>query len=159
MQMDDPTFMNATGAPWNLPIPADSTIIREYLYIHMWVSFWAGQYVIGEMSPQAVKSTTRNELFNSQAGRRYWTAVGQRLLDTSAGRYRRFTQLVDEEYRKLANDNSPVAPPVRISNGTDQATPIRTIRLRGPGLVCAGLITGILAARKLNRTARKASLS
>src|SRR5215813_13517069 len=37
MQMDDPTFMSATGAPWNLPIPAESTSIREYLYIHMWV--------------------------------------------------------------------------------------------------------------------------
>ena len=155
MEIDDPTFMDATGAPWNLPIPADSASIREYLYLHMWVSFWAGQYVMGEMPIESVKAVARNELFSSRAGRTYWTAVGQRMLDTSTGRYHRFTRLLDEEYRKLAVDKIPVAPPIKISHGTDGPTSTRTKSLRYPGLVCAALVTGILAGRRLNRSARK----
>lgn len=47
MEMDEPSLMTAIGAPWGLPIPAESERIREHLYIHMWVSFWAGSYVVG----------------------------------------------------------------------------------------------------------------
>jgi hypothetical protein len=156
MEMDDPTLMNATGAPWNLAIPAVSSSIREYLYIHMWVSFWVGQYAIGEMSTQAVKTTARNELFSSQAGRSYWAAVGQRMLNTSTGRYYHFTRLLDEEYHKLANDNVPIASPVKISHDPVEAASSHTMNLRYPALVCAALITGILAGWRLNRADRKA---
>jgi len=155
MEMDDPAFMNATGAPWNLPIAADTASIREYLYIHMWVSFWAGQYVMGEMSLLSVRVTAKNELFNSQAGRNYWIAVGQRLLSASTGRYQRFMRILDEEYRKIITDGIPVAASVRISHDKDRNIPIQAKSLRYPGLVAAALITGVLAGQKLSRSSRK----
>jgi hypothetical protein len=49
MEMDDPALMTAIGAPWGLPIPAESARIRDHLYIHMWANFWAGNYVVGEL--------------------------------------------------------------------------------------------------------------
>ena len=39
MEMDDPALMTAIGAPWGLPIPAESARIRDHLYIHMWATF------------------------------------------------------------------------------------------------------------------------
>jgi hypothetical protein len=69
MQMDDPVLMDVTGAPWSLHISPDSGTIREYLYMHMWFGFWSGSYIMGEMPPESVSVTARNELFNSQAGR------------------------------------------------------------------------------------------
>jgi len=150
MQMDNPKLMNATGAPWNLPIPADSASIRDYLYIHMWVSCWAGQYAIGEMSPLAVKVTVRNELFNSQAGRSYWAAVGQRLLDTSTGQYHRFSRILDEEYRKIEMSNIPAAAPIRTNHEEEKATSGRMKGFCYLGLAAGAVVAGVLAGQRLN---------
>ena len=49
MQLDDPLYMAALGAPWDMPIPPEYDQIREFLYIHMWVSFWQTFYVMGMM--------------------------------------------------------------------------------------------------------------
>ena len=62
--------MTAMGAPWGLNLPAGSGPIREYLYVQMWVSFWAGDYTIGEMSDSTVRGLGARELFRSKAGRR-----------------------------------------------------------------------------------------
>ncbi len=150
MQMEDPALMNVTGAPWNLPISPDSSSIREHLYMHMWVGFWAGNYVMGEMSSEAVRVTARNELLNSQAGRAYWAAVGQRLLDTSTGKYNRFTRIFDEEYQNIMAKKIPVATPVEIISCKR-----RKMDLRLPALVGAALITGIASGRLSSRQFRK----
>jgi hypothetical protein len=155
MMMDDPSFMTTTGAPWNLPIPAESTEIQEYLYMHMWVSFWAGNYVVGEMTRQAITETARNELFNSNAGRAYWIAIRQNLLDTTRGRYHRFTEIVDGEFRSIIANNIPVADPITITNhSVDAASPQK--RIKEPMLVGAALLAGVLAGLKLSQWNRRA---
>jgi len=55
MEMDDPALMTAVGAPWGYPIPAESTAIRQHLYVQMWVTFLLGNYAIGETSEAQVR--------------------------------------------------------------------------------------------------------
>ena len=151
MEMDDPTLMTAIGAPWGLPIPAESARIRDHLYIHMWATFWAGNYVIGELNAAAVRGVARGELFSSKAGREYWAAVRERALSTNEGKYLRFVRIVDEEYQKVIASNVPEADPVRITNYSNDSTTNRKSGLRRSALVSAALITGALAGRKLSQ--------
>ena len=155
MEMDDPTLMTAIGAPWGLPIPAESARIRDHLYIHMWATFWAGNYVVGELNAAAVRGVARAELFSSKAGRTYWAAVRERVLSTNEGKYLRFARIVDEEYQKVIASNVPVADPVRITNYANDSTTHRKSGLRHFALVSAALITGALAGRKLSQRPRR----
>ena len=155
MQMDDPTLMTAMGAPWGLPIPAESARIRDHLYIHMWTNFWAGNYVIGELNAAAVRWMARAELFSSKAGRTYWAAVRERMLGTNDGKYLRFARIVDEEYQKVIASNVPVADPVRITNYANDSATQRKSGLQHLALVGAVLITGALAGRKLSQRPRR----
>lgn len=115
MEMEDPALMTAKGAPWGLAIPAESEPIRQYLYIQMWISFLAGNYVIGESPDPAVRYIAENELFRSRAGRSYWERVGHIQLANSKGRRRRFFRILDEEYKKVVTANVPIAEAVRMS--------------------------------------------
>lgn len=154
MQMDDPALMTAMGAPWGLPIPAESARIRDHLYIHMWASFWAGNYVIGELNAAAVRWVASAELFSSKAGRTYWAAVRERILNTNEGKYLRFARIVDEEYQKVIASNVPVADPVRITTYASDSAIRRKTGLQHLALVGAVLITGAVAGRKLSRRPR-----
>lgn len=155
MEMENPALMTAIGAPWGLPIPAESARIREHLYIHMWTSFWAGNYVVGEMTASAVRKMARGELLNSRAGRIYWAAIRENVLSTNEGKYRRFARIVDEEYQKVMASNVPIADPVRITDHID-SSPLRQRRreVHQPMLVAAALIGGVLVGRKFNQRLR-----
>jgi hypothetical protein len=156
MEMDDPTLMTAIGAPWGLPIPAESARIRDHLYIHMWATFWAGNYVVGELNAAAVRGVARLELFSSKAGRAYWAAVRERALSVNEGKYLRFARIVDEEYQRVIASKIPMADPVRITSYADDSITHRKSGLRRPALVgsalvSAALITGAVAGRKLSQ--------
>jgi hypothetical protein len=101
MELEDPSLMTAMGAPWGLPLEPDSGVIREFLFIQMWVSFLAGNYVIGESSTLNVRGFAADELFRSRSGRLYWELVGQGQLASSSGRRNRFFRLINEEYAKV----------------------------------------------------------
>jgi hypothetical protein len=150
MQMEDPALMTAMGAPWDLPIPAESEIIREHLYIHMWATFWAGNYVVGEITAPAIRKLARNELFNSKAGRRYWTSIRDNVLSTNEGKYRRFAQIVDEEYRQVMTSNTPVADPVKITDRQAKSPPPNKKVIQQAVLIGAMAATGGLAGRKFS---------
>jgi Family of unknown function (DUF6082) len=155
MEMEDPALMTAIGAPWGLPIPAESTRIRDHLYIHMWTNFWAGNYVVGELNTAGVRGVASEELFSSKAGRTYWAAVRERILSTSEGKYLRFARIVDEEYQKVIASNVSVANPVRITNCIKDSTTHRKSRVQHFALVSVALITGALAGQKLSQRLRK----
>jgi hypothetical protein len=150
MEMEDPALMTAMGAPWGLPIPAESAKIREYLYIHMWTSFWAGNYVVGELTEPGARKLVRSELFNSAAGRKYWAMIRENVLSTNEGKYRRFALIADEEYWKVVADDTPVPPPVRTASDVTNSEPAG--KKTYPHLVLLGmaLLIGILTGRKLN---------
>jgi hypothetical protein len=155
MEMDDPSLMTAIGAPWGLPIPAESARIRDHLYIHMWATFWAGNYVVGELNAAAVRGVARMELFSSRAGRAYWAAVRKRALSTNEGKYLRFARIVDEEYQKVIANNDRVADPVRITGDAAYSTTHGKPGLRRPALMSAALITGSVAGWTLSRRAHR----
>jgi hypothetical protein len=156
MEMEDPTLMTAIGAPWDLPIPAESARIREHLYIHMWAAFWAGNYVVGEITAPAVRKLVRGELFNSRAGRAYWAAIRKNVLSTNEGKYRQFALIVDEEYQKVVANNVPVAGPVRVTDRIDNSALRRKKELQQFALVGAALVTRVLAWRKFRQQDRRA---
>ena len=155
MEMADPTLMTAMGAPWGLPIPAESAKIREHLYIHMWTTFWAGNYVVGELTAPAVRKLVRGELFNSRAGRTYWAAIRENVLSTNEGKYRHFALIVDEEYQKVVVSNVPAADPVKVTDHIDNSVPPRRKELQQFALVGAVLVTGALAWRRFSQQARR----
>ena len=119
MAMGDPSLMTASGAPWDLDIPSDSSSIRQFLYVQLWVSFLGGNFTIGELPESAVRHIAGHELFRSEAGRNYWAAVGQAQTTNSSGRRKRFFHILDDEYRKA------------ISSGISTATPIKAGDSRG----------------------------
>jgi hypothetical protein len=156
MEMEDPTLMTAIGAPWGLRIPADSARIREHLYIHMWTSFWAGNFVVGEMTASTVKTAARSELFNSSAGRRYWSNIRDNVLSTNEGKYRQFALIVDDEYKYVIANNIPVANPVKITGRTDRSITPSKEMVKQATLVGFAAIAGALAARKFSQRASRA---
>jgi hypothetical protein len=156
MEMEDPTLMTAIGAPWGLRIPADSVRIREHLYIHMWTSFWAGNFVVGEMTASTVKKMARSELLNSSAGRRYWSNVRDNVLSTNEGKYRQFALIVDREYKNVISNNIPVANPVKITDRTDKSFTLPKEMLKQATFLGVAAITGALAARKFSQRTRRA---
>src|ERR1700742_4046123 len=144
MEMADPALMTAMGAPWGLPIPPESGKIRDYLYVHMWSSFLAGNFAVGELSAEAVRKMARAELLSSAAGRTYWAAVRGNVLSTTEGKYQRFARIVDEEYRRLLADEVPVNAPVIVTHHDTGRGSGRERSLKGTGLAGAVLITGML---------------
>ena len=114
MELNDPSLMTAVGAPWGLNLPAESGPIREYLYVQMWVSFWAGNYTIGEMSDSTVRQLGARELFRSKAGRSYWAMIGEVQVANSSGRRNRFFRL--RGVQKVISDGLPIVEPVKASN-------------------------------------------
>jgi hypothetical protein len=154
MEMDDPSLMTVMGAPWGLPIPAESARIRNHLYIHMWASFWAGNYVVGELSAAAARKLVRAELLSSKAGREYWAAVRSNVLSTNEGKYKRFAQIVDQEYRKVITEGLPPTKPVEITSYNPRNTN-NPKRDRSVALVAAALIIGVLSGRRLAQGRRR----
>src|SRR5690348_11939275 len=55
IEMEDPFYMEILGIPWGLGTGlTDYDSLRRNHFIHMWISYWEGQYVLGDMSESAV---------------------------------------------------------------------------------------------------------
>jgi Family of unknown function (DUF6082) len=146
MELDDPSLMNAFGAPYGLSIPND--FIRQFLFIQMWVSYLSGNYAIGESSEANIRQFAANELFRSTAGRSYWKAAGQLQLGLSKGRRNRFFRLLDDEYEKALSRNVPIASPVMTNNSsTTSSITVNASReqARQLGLIAAAAAIGAFA--------------
>lgn len=116
LELADPSLMTAMGAPWDVDIPSDSKSIREFLYVQLWVSFWGGNYAIGDLSESAVRHFAAHELFRGKAGRVYWAAVGSLQMMNSTGRLNKFFGILDDEYKKVLSSGVPPARPVEVDN-------------------------------------------
>jgi len=152
MAMGDPSLMTASGAPWDLNIPSDNASIRQYLYVQLWVSFLAGNFMIGELPESAVRHMAAHELFRSEAGRNYWAAVGRAQMENSAGRRRRFFRILDDVYKEAILSGAPTAKP--ISSGDAPAWPVEPAaigpeskRQRRSLILVAAMVAAVLATR------------
>jgi hypothetical protein len=150
MEMDDPALMTAIGAPWNLAIPAESEKIREYLYIHMWVTYNASNYVLGEISDSEVKRFAINELFKSKAGREYWSYIRPNVTIYKEKGYYRFTHIIDAAYSEVISSNAPTNAPVRSTNHSVGRKSHKNTH-RHLLAIGAALAVGIITGRKSNR--------
>jgi hypothetical protein len=113
MELDDPLYMTATGAPWDMPIPAERDKLREHLFILLWVSFWERQYRIGEMTDDEVRLTSEHELFNGRPGREFWEHAGNlRLTYARDRRARRFNKILDVSYHNAIRNRPLAATPI-----------------------------------------------
>lgn len=166
LELDDPSLIAATGAPWGRNIPSDVASLREFLYVQMWVSFWASIYATGGMRASVVRSLASDEIFKGEAARTYWSAVGQQQLATSKGRYNQFFRLLDEEYNKAISSGIHVAGPVMVASASVLSNEITSRKvsdlLKKLSVVLVGAILGVLADRHLRQKRRRlmtASLS
>jgi hypothetical protein len=98
MELEDEDYMRASGAPWGINIPADQQHLRLHVYVHMWMTFWESQFILGEM-PELFARASAGELFSGEAGRQYWKAAGARNLTLARGRRLGFFRIVNEEYQ------------------------------------------------------------
>jgi hypothetical protein len=150
LELEDPSLMVATGAPWGVDIPSDTASLREFLYVQMWVSYLAGSYATGEISASTARQLAGLELFHGKAGRTYWAAVGARQIANSKGRYNQFYRLLDDEYRKAISSGIPAAGP--IGADTDSGSPRGPLGIgikspEGISIVIVAAIIGMLGGR------------
>lgn len=142
MELQDPSLMTAMGAPWDVDLPSESTAIRDFLYVQLWVSFWGGNYTMGELTESAVRHFAAHELFRGEAGRTYWSAVGSLQITNSKGRLNRFFRILDDEYHKVIATGISAACPIRPSDSS--ADPQSTLGIRADPLQQAGIIIGAM---------------
>jgi hypothetical protein len=150
MAMADPSLMTAGGAPWDLDISADSSSLRQFLYVQIWVSFLGGNYTIGELPESAVRHIAEHELFRSQAGRNYWAAVGQVQIAHSAGRRNKFFLILNDEYNRVMSSGIPPAKPIQENDVAREAWAQSTLRrasMQQLYKLTAAVLIGVLAGR------------
>lgn len=149
MEMEDPLYMEALGAPWGLNLMLkDYDSLRQYNFVHMWVSYWEGLYMLREMSEQTVRHAAASELFNGAVGRRYWASSRLRRMKLVKGRHLQFAKIIDEEYNKALAGGPPVTASLRSTPSKVTSTVSRKITPAESGIaVCVAAIARILIGR------------
>lgn len=162
MELDDEDCMWASGAPWGMAVPANYRDLRLHVYVHMWVSFWESQFIIGEMPEEAVRSSAV-ELFSGVSGRDYWRRAGQQRLSLHKGRQLAFIRIIDEEYRAAIRTPVVASQETTSQHDTIEAVKPNYSKSAMPFVISAtaGLITGWLARNQAVRVsaAARAQLS
>jgi Family of unknown function (DUF6082) len=144
LELEDPSLMAATGAPWSTDIPSDFESLRQFLYVQMWISYVAGSYVTGEASESTVRQLAALELFHGRPGRAYWSAVGKRQIANSKGRRNRFFRLLDDEYNKVISTGAAVAGPIKTHTNQASAVDAPIVRLKSSERVCAVVLAAVI---------------
>jgi len=92
-----------------------------------------------------------NEMFRGRVGREYWRNAGEGRTSTSANRYeRRFHQILDEEYQKVARSGSDTLRTLESGSVGEQGRHDSLAMVRNFLLVIAGAGIAVLG-RKLIR--------
>jgi hypothetical protein len=147
LELDDPSLMAAIGAPWGIDALSDAELVREFLYVQMWVTSWVASYATGDFPESVVRQLAAHELFRGRAGRIYWESAGRRQLASSRGRQNRFFRILDEEYNKVISNGIPVAAPLKPGGGSAVPgnSPLSHAKsLEREGAVAISVIAGVL---------------
>lgn len=152
LEMADPLYMEASGAPWGLPLEFDYDRLRQRTFVHMWITFWEDRYVLGELREDELRENA-SEMFCGAPAREYWSTVRDlRSRFYTSGPKKRFTIIMDAEHAKAL-----AASPPRTMNGSGeriygsrQTTKSGTWATKGMalGAGCIGLVIGMLAASR-----------
>jgi hypothetical protein len=151
MELDNPVYMEALGAPWGMQIAADYDSLRKFNFIHMWVSFWQSRYVLNEMPEAELRAEAASGLFRGTAGRSYWAATRAIRMEIATGRALQFSRILEEEYDKAVAKGPP--KDILLSPKTERATG-RSLQERalteGGTILCiaVGIVMGRLMSRR-----------
>lgn len=151
MELEDPIYMEALGAPWGMQIATDYDSLRQYNFIHMWVSYWQSRYFLGEMPETELRAIATLELFNSRAGRDYWSASRVTRMKVENGRNRKFAEILDDEYNKAITKGEPGGVSLKRGANTAVEHSSRKIKLTQKSIilgVTVGMAIGFLMGRK-----------
>jgi hypothetical protein len=153
IELDDEDCMWASGAPWGMTAPANYRELRLVVYVHMWVSFWESQFLIGEMPGEMARSAAI-ELFSGRAGREYWRARGQQRLSSVNGRRLAFARIIDGAYRDAIRNPAVTPPETAAGPSAAEAAKPNYSKAAMPYIVAvaAGLVTGKLARSWADRS-------
>jgi len=118
---------------------------RQQAYLNLIVSNWENEYVLGSFPEHAMRSTFAG-LFRGEAGREFWARTGDMRLKASRNRqYRRFCQIMEEEYRKAIAVGPPAvqaeAPP--LPPPASQGRVLRNSAIRTGATLLLGVMGGI----------------
>jgi len=75
-------------------LPSDYDSLRQYEFVHMWVTFCEGRYFLREMSEAQLRRTASSEFFNGRVGRDYWSSSRDRRL-SQKGQGLHFAKIID----------------------------------------------------------------
>jgi hypothetical protein len=156
MEMEDPFYMEIMGIPMGKSIGLSGyDSMRRSHFILMWLQFWEGLYVLGDMTEGEVRDAATRELFASPYGRQHWSGVRNIRLKFSAGRRLRFAKIIDEEYQKMIEYGFQ-GEPSTADSGVDhpQANRAQTTRMESGLLICVASGAAILAGHMLRRRLR-----
>jgi hypothetical protein len=156
MEMEDPFYMEIIGIPMGKSIGLSGyDSMRRSHFILMWLQFWEGLYVLGDMTEGEVRDAATRELFASPYGREHWSRVRNIRLKFSAGRRLRFAKIIDEEYQKMIEHDFQGEPSNADSGiGHPQANRRQTTRMESGLLICVASGAAILAGHMLRRRLR-----
>jgi hypothetical protein len=161
MEMEDPFYAEVMAIPWGRTVGLDGyDSVRRNNFIHMWVQFWEGQYIFGEMTEGEVLNVVSAELFVSAYGRQYWSSTRDYRLGNNTGRRLRFVKIVDEEYCKIIDSKFPAAATSAGTPGEVAEAEPRLLSRAKPGFLIflatgGAILTGRLLSRYLIRRTSK----
>lgn len=157
LEMEDPLYMEALGAPWGFKLQmTDYDSLRQFNFVHMWVSYWEGLYMLREMTESTLRISVAGELFNGAVGREYWRAGRTSRIKNARGRHLRFAKILDEEYRKALTSGPPPTASLRSNPRKVTSTVSQIMPRTKPGIVVCvaavgGILVGVLAGRQSSR--------
>jgi Family of unknown function (DUF6082) len=151
MELEDPIYMEALGAPWGMQMATDYDSLRQFNFIHMWVSYWQSRYLLNELPETGLRTTAALELFNSKAGRDYWSANRATRMKISRGRGLQFARILDQEYNKALAKGDPEGVSLPRKSDIAAKRSSREMQLVKNGIalgVTAGVAMGFLMGRR-----------
>ena len=151
IELEDPFYMRALGAPWGMNIKTDYDSLRAFNFVNMWVSFWDSRYQLHEMSDKEIRYVAARELFNGKTGREYWSAIRSARLQISQGRSLRFARILDEEYHKALADGPPGGVALASDAHTTHQIAPQNTRVAEAGVIICVAVAGVLVGRLMGR--------
>jgi hypothetical protein len=151
MEMRDPFYMDIMAVPWGKTVGLDDyDSMRRSNFILMWLQYWEGLYILGDMTEEEVRDTIRREVFTSPYGRQHWSVAGKIRLQFATGRHLKFAKIIDDEYQKMIESGFPVAA-TPDNKEIKQETKSHQITRRESGLLIFLASGGVVLAGHLLR--------
>ncbi|GAA0340262.1 DUF6082 family protein [Actinoallomurus spadix] len=149
LAMSDPVYMQCWG-PGADRMPHDES--RRAQFLNLMVSFWYMQWELRDISDEGLRSMAADNLFHTEAGRRFWLDQRERWTANSVGsRLNRFREVLDEALASALQTALGDQAKQRLNERT---TRMETYRAAGVIAAASTATAACLLARRLMRGRR-----